>query len=45
MFSQSGSIDILLTIYHAFGLIFFNPEEAGDCFVEDLIGTMQTEEK
>jgi hypothetical protein len=45
MFSQSGSTDILLTIYHAFGLIFLSPEEVRDCFVEDFIGTMPAGEK
>jgi len=44
MFSQSGSTDI---IYHlpCFGLIFLNPEEVGNRFVEDFIGTMKTGEK
>jgi hypothetical protein len=45
VFSQSSSIDILLTIYYAFGLIFLNPEEVGDGFVEDFIGKMPTGEK
>jgi len=45
MFSHSGSTDILLTIYHVFGLIFLSPEEAGAYFVEDFIGTMPTGEK
>jgi hypothetical protein len=44
MFSQSGSNDILYTIYHASGLSFLNPE-VGNYFVEDFIGTMPTGEK
>jgi hypothetical protein len=45
MFSQSGSTDILLTIYRVFCLIFLNPEQVGACFVEDFIGMMPTGEK
>jgi hypothetical protein len=30
---------------HIFGLIFLYPEELGDCFVEDFIGTMPSRQQ
>jgi hypothetical protein len=42
---KDESSDIDKCIHYTFGLLFLNPEEVGDCYVEDLMSDCPENEK